>query len=87
MGLFGFLKKKEPPLVLKVHEVEDWLKSYQDSLGLDHHFSIFLSEMRQHIKNALERLDILEEAKLLNANLNPRVKQIMESHRKTGFLP
>lgn len=82
MGMFGFLKKKEPPITLKVHEVEGWLKSYQDSLGLDHHFSIFLSEMRQHIKHAMERLDILADARLMNDNVDTRAKQIMEGHRK-----
>lgn len=82
MGLFGFLKKKEPELTLSLDEVESWLKSYQDSLGLDHHFSMFLSEMRQHVKHTLEQLDILESAQLLNDAVNPRAKQIMEGHRK-----
>lgn len=82
MGLFGFLRKKEPPVRLRVDEVEGWLKSYQDSLGLDHHFSVFLSEMRQHAKHVMERLDILSEARLMNDRVDPRARQIMEGHRK-----
>ena len=82
MPLFSFLKKKNPPIHLKLNEVDHWLDNYAESKGLDHHFTIFLAEMRQHAKHALEQLDILESAQLQNKNIPQRAINIMEDHRK-----
>ncbi|MBD3209602.1 hypothetical protein GF367_04275 [Candidatus Woesearchaeota archaeon] len=82
MGWFGLFKREQPHVTLELDEVKDWLKHYQDDVGLEHHFNIFLAEMRQHVKHTMERLDILESADLKNPNIPQRAKQAMEGHRK-----
>lgn len=76
------MRREEPRVTLRVAEVDGWLRSHEESVGLDHHFTVFVAEMKQHVKHVLERLDILASAQLQNANIPERAKHVMEGHRK-----
>lgn len=62
--MFSWFSRREPPLVLRVAEVNNWLRSYQESIGLDHHLTVFKAEMKRHVKHLMELADLLSEEDL-----------------------
>lgn len=79
--MFSWFSRREPPLVLRVAEVSNWLRSYQESIGLDHHLTVFKAEMKRHVKHLMELADLLSEEDLSGED-SPATARGFERARK-----
>lgn len=74
-------KKKATPVRLHISKVKNWLVDIQNNLGLAREYVSFRTEMKQHVVRILERLDVLENAELVNPNVPLKARQIIDAQR------
>lgn len=60
----GWFRKKEAPLRLHVSEVEGWLASFEESVGLDVHLSTFNSRLKRLSEELRQELRQLADSQL-----------------------
>lgn len=88
MGILRIFRKenKRESKEINIHELENWLRNYRDSSGIDSKINVLSRDITSKVIRLNELLNELENAKLKEENVVPeRVKNIFEGN-KAAFI-
>lgn len=74
-------RKKQEVQKIRFNELPVWLDEYFDQLGLNSRISEFKASFSEKMRQIYDALEKLENAQLMNKNIPPKARHIMEGNR------